>query len=66
MTEEKHSTIALKAMERAVVEARKSAAEKGLTVPVWKNGRIIQQDPREDSEQGVPGNSYPPLVPRSS
>ena len=53
MIKEKHSVVALRALEKAVRQARQTAAEKKLKVPVWEKGKIIYQDPREDLQQDV-------------
>ncbi len=36
---------ALAAMKRAAINARKLAAEKGLKIPVWKDGKTVYEDP---------------------
>ena len=41
MTKKSNSQLALDAMRRASMQARKRAASKGLKIPVWKNGKMI-------------------------
>jgi hypothetical protein len=44
-------------MERAAVSARKLAAEKNLKLPVWRDGKIVFIEPKEEAQQGVGRNA---------
>ena len=44
MTEKIHSQLALNAMRRAYIQALQKAANNGLKLPVWQNGKIVFVD----------------------
>jgi hypothetical protein len=44
---------ALEAMKRAAINARKLAAEKGLKIPVWKNGKTVYEDPTKSLKESA-------------
>lgn len=50
------SQVALRAMERAALSARRLAAEKKILLPIWRDGGIVYIDPREESQPGTGAN----------
>jgi hypothetical protein len=48
----KYALLALKAMERAAAKVAEDARKNKYKIPVWKNGRIEYEIPREATEQG--------------
>ena len=53
----KEAEQALRAMKRAAIAARRLAAEKNLTLPVWRDGQIVFIEPNEGAQQGVGRNA---------
>lgn len=53
------SEFALNALKRAAKEARRKAAEKNLLIPVWKDGAIVYENPKEISQPGDAPNDHP-------
>ena len=47
---------ALAAMKRASLVARQRASEKGLKIVIWRDGKVVEIDPRTKPPQDVGGN----------
>ena len=52
MKENSYALLALNAMKRASILAKRKAAEKNLKIPVWQNGKISYMDPNTSRETG--------------
>jgi len=51
------SNSALKAMRRAAQIARNKAAEKKIEIPIWRDGEIIFETPKKNTDQIHPAGS---------
>ncbi len=52
MKEVSYALLALSAMRRASIFAKKKAAEKNLKIPVWQNGGVSYVDPNTAQPTG--------------
>ena len=50
---------ALRGMHRASIVARERAARYGLKIPVWKEGKIVYLDARQDLEARKHAQEHP-------
>ena len=51
------SNSALRAMHRAAQIARDRAAEKRIKIPIWRNGKIYYEIPKQNTDQIYPADS---------
>lgn len=52
MKEGSYALLALNAMRRASILAKRKAAEKNLKIPVWQDGKVSYMDPNTSRETG--------------
>ena len=52
MKEGSYALLALNAMRRASILAKRKAAEKNLKIPVWQDGEVSYMDPNISPETG--------------
>jgi len=52
-TSEEYAKMGLAALRRAAKKARENAATRGLRIPIWRNGHIVYEEQKGESQPMV-------------